>query len=155
MPLPPPSASGTPNDSKPSPAAPPQQTNSRQQRREPEFFVWLGKYWERITEGLEISQLWKQFKTDTQSSFRFYQRDFNARSPHEGRRHDFLHTIQEFTWAILEKLSPARRVLLLLSILILIFGGFDFHFTDSSGQVHGPTPFRSKESCRTPPPGRN
>src|SRR6185312_10896329 len=125
MPLHPPSA---PNDAKPSASVPTQQTNSRQKRHEPEFFVWLGKYWERITEGLEMGQLWKQFKADTQSSFRFYQRDFDARSPHEGRRHDVLHTIQEFTWAILEKLSPARRVLLLLSILILMFGSLDFHY---------------------------
>lgn len=137
MALHPPSASSTPKDSKPSAAASPQQTDSRQKRREPEFFVWLGKYWERITEGLEISQLWKQFKTDAQSTFRFYQRDFDARSPHEGRRHDVLHTIQELTWAILEKLSPARRVLLLLSLLILLFGNFGFHFTDKSGEVHG------------------
>ncbi len=135
MPLHPPS---TPNDAKPSAQSSSQQhANSRQKHREPEFFVWLGKYWERITEGLEISQLWKQFKTDAQSSFRFYQRDFDARSPHEGRRHDVLHTIQEFTWAILEKLSPARRVLLLLSILILMVGGLAFHYTDSTGQVHG------------------
>ncbi len=137
MPLHPPSAPKTPNHGSPSAAAPPPQPDPRQKRREPEFIVWLRQYWDRITEGLELGQLWKQFKTDAQSSFRFYQRDFDARSPHEGRRHDVLNTIQEFTWAILEKLSPARRVLLLLAVVILIFGGFGFHYTGHSGEVHG------------------
>src|SRR6266567_2468572 len=115
----------------------PPQVDSTPKRRQPEFFVWVGQFWERITEGLELSQLWKQFKTDAQTSYRFYQRDFDARSPHEGRRHDVLHTIQEFIWAILEKLTPARRVLLLAAVLLLLFGGLSFHFTDKTGQVHG------------------
>ena len=135
MPLHPPSASQTRGSS--DPATPPRQTESRQPgRREPEFIVWIGRFWERVTEGLELSQLWKQFKTDAESSFRFYQRDFDARSPQEGRRKDVLHTIQEFAWAILEKLSPARRVLLLLAIFLLLFGGMSFHYTDNAGQSH-------------------
>ena len=115
----------------------PPQVDSTPKRRQPEFFVWVGQFWERITEGLELSQLWKQFKTDAQTSYRFYQRDFDARSPHEGRRHDVLHTIQEFIWAILEKLTPARRVLLLVALLILLFGGIGFHYTDHEGHFHG------------------
>jgi hypothetical protein len=45
------------------------------------------------------------------------------------RRHNFFHTAQEFAWAILEKLSPPRRVLLLLGVAFLIFpaGGFSYH----------------------------
>ena len=52
-----------------------------------------------------------------------------ASAPEETRRHDFLHTAQEFAWAILEKLTPARRVLLLIGVVLLIFpaGGFSFH----------------------------
>jgi phosphoserine phosphatase RsbU/P len=136
MPSPPPSTPGTTNNWGGSTAAPPQQGETRRPRREPEFITWIGKFWERITEGLELSQLWNQFKTDAQTSYRFYQRDFDARSPQEGRRKDVFHTIQEFAWAILEKLSPARRVLLLLAIFLLIFGGMGFHYTDNGGQSH-------------------
>src|SRR5437667_8209554 len=104
MPLHPPSAPSTPRpESSPAPSA---QANSGQRVRQPEFIAWLSQFWKRITEGLELSQLWNQFKTDARSSYRFYHRDFAARSPYEGRRHDVLHTIQEFAWAILEKLSP-------------------------------------------------
>lgn len=97
--------------------------------RRPEIFVQLDKFWARVTEGLELNQLWTQFKTDARASYRLYSRDFQARAPQRSWRHDFLHTFQEFAWAILEKLSPARRILLLLGVILLIFpgGGFTYH----------------------------
>src|SRR5271170_7810639 len=103
--------------------------------RRPEFFVQLDRFWHRVTEGLELSQLWKQFRADARSSYRLYHRDFQARSPQETHKRGFWHTAQEFIWAILEKLTPARRVLLLLGVLLLIFpaGGFSYH--GKSGEV--------------------
>jgi len=118
-------------------ASPPPRVNARQRRREPGFITWIGKFWLQITEGLELSQLWKQFRTDAQTSFRFYQRDFDAHSPQGARHHDVLNTMQQFAWAILEKLSPARRVLLLLAIFLLLFGAMGFHYTDHAGKVQG------------------
>ena len=55
-----------------------------------------------------------------------------------GRRHSpaaGFHTVLEFLWAILEKLSPARRVLLLLGIVFLILPGAGFSHTGKSGEV--------------------
>jgi len=106
------------------PAPPPPNAKPR-----PAFFVQLDRFWQRVTEGLELSQLWKQFRVDARASYRLYQRDFAARSPKETRRHNLWHTVQEFAWAILEKLTPARRVLLLLGTLLLIFpaGGYSYH----------------------------
>jgi serine phosphatase RsbU (regulator of sigma subunit) len=103
--------------------------------RKPEFFEQLDRFWLRVTEGLELGQLWKQFSADARSSYRLYHRDFRARAPQDARRHHFWHTAQEFMWAILEKLTPARRVLLLLGLLLLIFpaGGFSYH--GKSGEV--------------------
>jgi hypothetical protein len=91
--------------------------------------VQLDRFWIRVTEGLELGQLWKQFSADARSSYRLYHRDFQARTPQDAGRHRFWHTAQEFIWAILEKLTPARRVLLLLGLLLLIFpaGGFSYH----------------------------
>jgi phosphoserine phosphatase RsbU/P len=88
----------------------------------------LQRFWHRITEGLELSELWKQFSTDARASYRFYERDFKARAPEEKKR-GFWHTAQAFAWAILEKLTPARRVLLLLGVVLLLFpaGGFSYH----------------------------
>jgi phosphoserine phosphatase RsbU/P len=97
--------------------------------RRPELFVQLDRFWQRVTEGLELSQLWQQFHSDARASYRLYQRDFQARAPRETRKHNFWHTAQEFAWALLEKLTPARRVLLLLGVLFLVIpaGGYSYH----------------------------
>ena len=100
-----------------------------------EIFAQLDRFWSRVTEGLELSQLWRQFSTEARASYRLYQKDFAAHAPRETRRQDFFHTAQEFAWALLEKLTPARRVLLLIGVILLVFpaGGFSYH--GSSGQV--------------------
>ncbi|MCU1296211.1 MAG: serine phosphatase [Acidobacteriaceae bacterium] len=103
--------------------------------RPPGFIAQLNRFWQRVTEGMEISQLWKQFQADARSSYRLYQRDFDARAPQRTWRHNFFHTAQELAWAILEKLTPARRVLLLLGILLLIFPAGGFSYQGKSGQV--------------------
>jgi hypothetical protein len=109
-------------------AASPQPTGPPAPRRH-DIFAHLNQFWQRVTDGLEISQLWKQFHADARSSYRLYQRDFDARAPQRTWRHNFFHTAQELAWAILEKLTPARRVLLLLGIVLLVFpaGGFSYH----------------------------
>jgi sigma-B regulation protein RsbU (phosphoserine phosphatase) len=119
-----------PPNSQAAPIPPPPAATHR-----PEFFVQLDRFWQRVTEGLELSQLWKQFSTDARSSYRLYHRDFQARTPQESHKQSFWHTAQEYVWAILEKLTPARRVLLLLGILLLVFpaGGFSYH--GKSGEV--------------------
>jgi sigma-B regulation protein RsbU (phosphoserine phosphatase) len=99
------------------------------------FFEQLERFWQRVTEGLELSQLWKQFSADARTSYRLYHRDFQARAPQETRKPSFWHTAQEYLWAILEKLTPARRVVLLLGVVLLIFpaGGYSYH--GKSGQL--------------------
>ena len=108
---------------------PPPQPAAQQTVRRPPFLEQINRFWLRVTEGLELSQLWKQFHVDARASYRLYQRDFDARKPRETGRHNFFHTVQELAWAILEKLSPPRRVLLLLGVVFLIFpaGGFSYH----------------------------
>jgi sigma-B regulation protein RsbU (phosphoserine phosphatase) len=103
----------------------------------PGIWLQLERFWQRVTEGLELGQLWKQFHADARASYRLYQRDFDARSPRETRKHNFFQTAQEFAWALLEKLTPARRVLLLLGVLLLIFpaGGFSYHGKAGEVQV--------------------
>jgi sigma-B regulation protein RsbU (phosphoserine phosphatase) len=107
----------------------PTQSAAPPAHRRHQLIVHLDQFWQRVTEGLELSQLWKQFHADARASFRLYQRDVDAKAPEQTRPHNFWHTLQEFAWAILEKLTPARRVLLLLGVLLLIFpsGGFSYH----------------------------
>jgi len=116
--------------------------------------VQLDRFWHRVTEGLELSQLWKQFSADARASYRLYHRDFQARAPQEIGKPGFWHTAQEYAWAILEKLTPARRVLLLLGILLLVFpaGGFSYH--GKSGEIEvvvGRGESRNQVACARPP----
>src|SRR5271168_3357586 len=80
----------------------------------------LHQFWQRVTEGLLLTQLWSQFETEARTSYRLYSSDVAAKTP-EGltRRGHRLHVVKEFFWAVLEKLSPARRVLLLVALILL------------------------------------
>jgi phosphoserine phosphatase RsbU/P len=95
----------------------------------------LNQFWQRVTDGLELNQLWTQFHTEARASYRLYQRDYGARVRQETHPRGVFHTVLEFLWAILEKLSPARRVLLLIGILFLIFPGAGFSHAGKSGEV--------------------
>jgi sigma-B regulation protein RsbU (phosphoserine phosphatase) len=107
------------------------------------FGMRLRRFWQRVTEGLALSQLWSQFESEARASYRLYSRDVEAKTPdgltHNGRR---FHIVKEFFWAVFEKLSPARRVLLLFALILLVIPysavntgdkgvhavEFDFHF---------------------------
>jgi sigma-B regulation protein RsbU (phosphoserine phosphatase) len=101
----------------------------------PSLLMRLKNFWRRVTEGLEVSQLWSQFEMEARASYRLYSKDVAANTPEgltaRGRR---LHVVKEFFWAVFEKLSPARRVLLLVALILLAIpqGGFE----SSSGKVY-------------------
>jgi hypothetical protein len=100
------------------------------------FGARLHNFWRRVTEGLEVSQLWSQFESEARTSYRLYSRDVEAKTPEgltaHGRR---LHVIKEFFWAVFEKLSPARRVLLLLALILLVFPHGGFEYSGEAGKV--------------------
>jgi len=95
----------------------------------------VNRFWLRVSEGLELNQLWGQFEKDARSSYRLYAKDLEstqAENARPGRK--FFHVAQQFFWAVLEKLTPARRVLLLFALILLIFNPeFSWH---SQGDLH-------------------
>jgi sigma-B regulation protein RsbU (phosphoserine phosphatase) len=92
----------------------------------------LNRFWLRVSEGLELNQLWSQFEKDARASYRLYSKDFH--DPQEAQRpaRRALHVAQQFFWAVLEKLSPARRILLLVALILLVFNP-EFGWHDQSG----------------------
>ena len=100
------------------------------------FGVRLRQFWHRVTEGLQVSQLWSQFESEARASYRLYSKDVAAKTPEgltdRGRR---IHVIKEFFWAVFEKLSPARRVLLLLALILLVIPESSFEYTGANGKV--------------------
>ncbi len=88
----------------------------------------LHEYWTRVTEGLAIDQLWGQMKADAQSTYSFYARDVDWQAMGTGKNWKRPFRI---AWALFQamlmKLTPARRVLLLIAcVLLLIQPNFRF-----------------------------
>jgi sigma-B regulation protein RsbU (phosphoserine phosphatase) len=110
----------------------------------PSFSARVHNFWQRVTEGLAVSQLWSQFESEARASYRLYSRDVDAKTP-EGltRGGRGLHVVKEFFWAVMEKLSPARRVLLLAALVLLALphGGINYNEGDKSFAVEFDTHF--------------
>jgi phosphoserine phosphatase RsbU/P len=105
--------------------------------RDPPLGVRLKQFWRRVTEGLELTQLWSQFENEARASYRLYSKDVAAKTP-EGltRKGRHLHVVKEFFWAVLEKLSPARRVLLLAALILLVLPSGSFSYQGSNHEMH-------------------
>lgn len=110
-------------------SAPPPLSNAGHNGQRPQALRNLDRFWQRVTDGLELSELWSQFSRDAQVGYKFYQKDFDADTAAglpKGRR--FLLKAKALMWAVLEKLTPARRLLLLVGVVLLILpsGGIQF-----------------------------
>jgi len=80
----------------------------------------LRQFWQRVSEGRQIDDLWTQFVADARSSYGFYDRDVDWEEIHRlPRWRRPLHVARQFFWALLLKMSPARRVLLLIAFVML------------------------------------
>ncbi|HEX4065756.1 MAG TPA: PP2C family protein-serine/threonine phosphatase [Acidobacteriaceae bacterium] len=90
---------------------------------------------------MRLNELWVQFRTDARTSYRLYSREVDAtRGAGVTRRRHFLDMVKQFFWAFLEKLTPARRVLLLAAVVMLFFPGNEMRWKIGSAEVGGYTP---------------
>ena len=85
-------------------------------------------FWQRLSEGRDIDDLWSQFAADARSSYGFYGKDvdWDAVNKLSPWRRPFRVAYQLF-WAMMNKLSPARRVLLLIALVLLAISGTEIH----------------------------
>jgi len=96
----------------------------------------IDAFWARVTEGMHVNELWKSFLTDARSSYRLYSKDVDAeRSADVSKGKHFIGVVGQFFWAILEKLTPARRVLLLVAIALILFPGGEATWHGEAGNV--------------------
>ena len=78
-------------------------------------------FWQRVTEGIAVQVLWSQFIAEARESYSLYSREIDweaLRRERRGRR--FRKTTSALFWAMLMKLSPARRVFLLIALFFAI-----------------------------------
>jgi sigma-B regulation protein RsbU (phosphoserine phosphatase) len=78
---------------------------------------------------MEIEELWTQFRMEAQESSRLYRQDVDQRS---GKREQSwrkpFQILSALFWSVLKKLSPARRLFLLFTILLAFLSVIGFHF---------------------------
>jgi sigma-B regulation protein RsbU (phosphoserine phosphatase) len=93
------------------------------------------QFWQRVSEGLEVNQLWSQLEKDARSSYRLYSAGLSERQTGQSGRQRGWYIAKALFWAIIEKLSPARRVLLLLALVLLFFPSGGFEYKNQAGHV--------------------
>jgi len=99
-------------------ASSPQRANEPAEHRSP--IGRLHRFWQRVTDGLELNELWNQFRVEARTSYRLYSREIDA-APKDDVKRRRLWWVKQFFWSIMEKLSPVRRVLLLLALFLIIY----------------------------------
>jgi serine phosphatase RsbU (regulator of sigma subunit) len=79
-------------------------------------------FWDRVSEGQALSQLWSELRADTRTSYRLYARDVDRGSlAGVSKLGRFLRYVRQLFWAVVTKLTPARRVVLLLGLVLLFW----------------------------------
>jgi sigma-B regulation protein RsbU (phosphoserine phosphatase) len=91
----------------------------------------LSGFWQRISEGRRVDELWSQFTADARASYGFYMTDAAAEDMVNRRgRPRFWRIAKTLFWSLVMKLTPARRVLLILAFVLLVVSGFHFEFSN-------------------------
>lgn len=84
-------------------------------------FHKVSEFWDRVTEGLAMHELWAQFRSDTRASYSLYSKEVDwERWEGEPKWKRHWRIARAFFWAILMKLSPSRRVLLLVTLALFL-----------------------------------
>src|ERR1700692_3751070 len=84
----------------------------------------LGNFWQRVSEGRRIDDLWSQFAADARSSYGFYGKDVDWDEVNKLPRWKRPYPVaKQLFWAMMNKLTPARRVLLLIALILLVSSG--------------------------------
>ena len=82
----------------------------------------LRTFWQRISDGIAIQQLWAQFRAESRASYELYSNEVHwTRTAGESRWRRFWRVARGLFWSMMMKLSPGRRVLFLISLVFLFF----------------------------------
>jgi phosphoserine phosphatase RsbU/P len=87
----------------------------------------LQNFWQRVSEGRALDDLWNQFAADARSSYGFYGKDVDWEEIQKlPRWKRAFPVVRQFFWALMNKLSPARRVLFLVGLVMLLVADVKF-----------------------------
>lgn len=97
----------------------------------------LRSFWQRTSDGLNAEELWAQFRRETRSSLTLYSAETGRNlaeewSGRKGRRRVFA----AVAGAIYDRLTPVRRLLLLLSLVLLVIPAVDYKDDSGTSSLH-------------------
>ena len=97
----------------------------------------LRGFWLRISDGLAIHQLWEQFRADARTSYHLYAKEVKSDEAHgKSRPKRRWRLARALCWAMVRKLSPGRRVLLLVALVLLFLPNIRVTTTGPCCSVH-------------------
>lgn len=93
------------------------------------------KFWTRVCNGFSLLELARQFRSEARSSYRLYSQELsrNQSLPAQGSGR-WMPVAKALFWAMMLKLSPSRRLLLLIAFIFL-FPVFHIESTHSSFSI--------------------
>jgi serine phosphatase RsbU (regulator of sigma subunit) len=102
----------------------------------------LRAFWQRTSEGLNAEQLWVQFRRETRTSLDLYSAETGRNLREEWSARKRRRVISAVAGAMYKRLTPVRRLLLLVAVVLLVFpsiqnvpgsgGRISFHSTPSA-----------------------
>jgi sigma-B regulation protein RsbU (phosphoserine phosphatase) len=95
----------------------------------------LRSFWQSVTDGFELQELWGQFKSEAREGYALYSKDVDwdeVKKQRSGFKR-WLYKCYLLFRAMLMKLTPARRVLLLVAVVLVMI------HPDIQGGKHGET----------------
>jgi len=94
------------------------------------LWVRLQNFWHRVSEGNELDQLWSQFTADARAGYGFYMKDSEA-DPEEmvnrRGRPRYSRIAKKLFWSLVMKLTPARRVILIIACILFVIPNVQQH----------------------------
>jgi len=100
----------------------------------------LATFWERVSEGRRIDDLWSQFAADARSSYGFYGKelDWSEIDKLPAWKRPF-RIAWDLLLAMLYKLTPARRIILIIALVFLLLSGIQFQAGGENIEIHAET----------------
>jgi serine phosphatase RsbU (regulator of sigma subunit) len=79
-------------------------------------------FWRGLSDGLTLQELWAQFRRESGASYRLYTREVGDPARADATPRDRLRFAGALFRALVMKLSPPRRVFLMLALLLVVLG---------------------------------
>ncbi len=92
----------------------------------------LSGFWQRVSEGRQLDELWSQFTADARASYGFYMKEADSEEMVNRRgRPRFGRILKALFWSLAMKLTPTRRVIMIIACVLFFVPNVNFQSHNS------------------------